>query len=67
MKRGDCVWVIRNAGPFLAKIMAVADGYAMLRRPGCYPFIESLRELMEFQKHGEQFRKDEQAKKKEGS
>ena len=55
LKRGDIVTVYRLSGllggndPFYskfdAKVMAVADGYAMLRRPGCIPFVESVKTL----------------------
>lgn len=27
------------------KVMCVADGYAMVRRPGCYPFIVTEKDL----------------------
>jgi hypothetical protein len=30
---------------FRAKLMAVADGYAMLRRKSCVPFVCSLKEI----------------------
>ena len=32
-----------NLGP--VRIMAVAEGYAMVRRPRCYPFVIALKEL----------------------
>lgn len=28
-----------------ARIMAIAEGYVMLRRPRCVPFIESVKDL----------------------
>jgi len=28
-----------------ARVMAVADGYAMCRRPGCMPFVITVREV----------------------
>lgn len=31
--------------PFYAKIIAIADGYAMLRKPYAAPFVRSIKEL----------------------
>lgn len=28
------------------RVMAVADGYAMIRRPGCQPTVKSVREII---------------------
>jgi hypothetical protein len=49
-KSGDIVQIRRGAwfsesGCFEAKVMAIADGYAMLRRKGCSPFVESITDL----------------------
>ena len=33
----------RNKDERVARIMAVADGYAMVRFLACYPFIESVK------------------------
>ncbi len=30
---------------FAAKVMGIVDGYAMLRRPRCVPFVESVSDL----------------------
>lgn len=42
-KRGDRVNLSTHDGEF--RVMAVADGYAMLRRPGCIPFVAVLNAL----------------------
>lgn len=42
IERGD---EITWKGYERVKVMAVADGYAMLRRPSCMPFIKSLKDL----------------------
>ncbi len=41
MKRGD--WFVHCDN--IAKIMAVADGYAMARLPGCAPFVVFLKDI----------------------
>ena len=43
MKRGDKFEHHGNS----AKVMAVADGYAMARLPGCIPFVVFLKEIAE--------------------
>jgi len=48
IKRGDRCIVNRHAhhaNVKPARIMAIAEGYAMLRYPGCSPFIEPLNGL----------------------
>ena len=35
-----------------AKVMAIADGYAMLRFKGCIPFVKSVNDLESWKKHG---------------
>jgi len=30
------------------RVMAIADGYVMIRRPGCIPFIKTVKELNDF-------------------
>lgn len=58
MKRGDKIiynrpmpdafrggkWIYKNYKRE-AKVMAIADGYVMLRHPRCMPYIESLKDL----------------------
>ena len=39
---GRVVWVAR---PEEVRIMAEAEGYAMVRRKGCVPFVVQLKEL----------------------
>ena len=41
VKRGDVLFDSFGA----AKVMAVADGYAMVRRVGCCPFIVALKDI----------------------
>lgn len=59
MKRGDMVKVYREWGFhnkrwhyrwFFAKVMVVSDGYAMMRRKGCMPFVESVKDLEKWAK-----------------
>ena len=55
MKRGDIVTVQRLKGylsgmtpvyqRFAAKVIAVADGWAMCRRPHCIPFVDRVKSL----------------------
>lgn len=52
LKRGDRVFVQRHGcGPAVlrepgtARVMAVADGYAMCRYKGCIPFAEPVKYL----------------------
>ncbi len=42
-KRMMCASWVDQHGP--VRIMAIADGYAMVRRPGCMPFVEPIREF----------------------
>lgn len=47
LMRGDWCWrreADALSGPF--KVMAVADGYAMIRRPHCYPAVEPIGDLV---------------------
>ena len=43
IKRGDALWHPDRGGPF--RVMTVVDGYVLLRRPGCMPFVESVRDV----------------------
>lgn len=43
-KRGDKV-TIHGSDPYVFRVMAVADGYAMLRYPHCAPFVEPVKSL----------------------
>lgn len=45
------VWLMpetdwRGAGE--VRVMAVAEGYAMCRRPGCVPFVVSVKEMADW-------------------
>lgn len=43
---GQCT--VHNQGhPMIARVMAIADGYAMLRYPRCVPFVKRLTDLRE--------------------
>lgn len=48
-KRGDRCTVVGRRQlpglPMVARVMAVAEGYAMLRYPHCAPFIASVKDL----------------------
>jgi hypothetical protein len=59
MKRGDVVLIYRPSKlvwttwyyeSFEATVMGIIDGYAMLRRKGCYPFLESVKQLEKWAK-----------------
>ena len=43
IKRGQQLWHKDRGGPF--KVMAVVDGYVVMRRPSCMPFLETLRDV----------------------
>lgn len=45
IKRGDHVRYPAHTHRLVAQVMAVADGYAMLRYPRCAPFIARVIEL----------------------
>lgn len=58
MKKGDMVTVYVpkqfdgnewTHSCFEAKVMCVVDGFAMLRRPHCMPFVESVNMLEKWQ------------------
>ena len=47
MKKGDCR-MCKKMGvedPFFVRIMAVDGRYAMVRRPGCMPFVSPVQNL----------------------
>lgn len=44
-KRGDLVQALTHDVKGVFRVMAVADGYALIRRPGCSPFAASLKDL----------------------
>jgi len=43
IKRGQLLWHEERGGPF--KVMTVVDGYVVMRRPGCMPFLETVRDV----------------------
>lgn len=43
IKRGQKLWHEERGGPFV--VMAVVDGYVVMRRPSCMPFLESVRDV----------------------
>lgn len=45
IKAGDRCTVNRHANGNPVRVMAVAEGYAMVRYPGCSPFIEPVKDL----------------------
>lgn len=42
---GDSVTVGRHSLGMVGRVMALAEGYAMVRYPRCSPFVVSVREL----------------------
>ena len=45
IKRGDRCAVNRHMNGNPVRVMAVAEGYAMVRYPRCIPFIEAVADL----------------------
>ena len=47
MKKGDCRMCkkFHLDEPFFVRIMAVDGNYAMVRRPGCMPFVAQVKDL----------------------
>ncbi len=45
MKKAELAWLERRNDAFAVRVMARAEGYAMVRRHGCMPFIVPEKEL----------------------
>jgi len=47
-------WYDKKDPTFIVRVMAVADGWLMLRRPGCMPFVKDAKtfEQQFVQRHG---------------
>ncbi len=48
IQRGDMFKRIDDGAK--VRVMAVADGWAMVRRPGCAPFVQSVKTLKTYPK-----------------
>jgi hypothetical protein len=42
----DGKWIARRVNTYRVRVMTRVEGYAMVRRPGCVPFIMIERELL---------------------
>lgn len=49
-KVGSRCLIPSHSHGMVARIMAIAEGYAMLRYPRCMPFVYSLKDLKEIPK-----------------